>query len=127
MSYNIKYKRVDTKKGCHYSNNSKYVVVMYADDFVVLCKTLEDAEAVYGLLNDYLQERGLTLAPDKTKITNLYDGFDFEDTIFDATEDKNVIKCLSVHLKTVSSLSRVKPKISFAIVIPGTLKKVSLD
>lgn len=74
---NIKYKRVDTKKGCHYSNNSKYVVVMYADDFVVLCKTLEDAEAVYGLLNDYLQERGLTLAPDKTKITNLYDGFDF--------------------------------------------------
>ena len=24
-----------------------------------------------------MQERGLTLAPDKTRITNLYDGFDF--------------------------------------------------
>ena len=29
------------------------------------------------LLDDYLNERGLTLASDKTRITNLYDGFDF--------------------------------------------------
>ena len=74
---NIEYKRVKTKDGYYYSNNSKYVVVRYADDFVVLCRTLKDAEAVYGLLDDYLKDRGLTLAPDKTKITNLYDGFDF--------------------------------------------------
>lgn len=74
---NIKYKRVTRGNRHYYSNNSKYVVIQYADDFVVLCKTLEDAKAVYELLNDYLQEGGLTLAPDKTRITNLYDGFDF--------------------------------------------------
>lgn len=74
---NIKYKRVTRGNRYYYTNNSKYIVIQYADDFIVLCKTLEDAKAVYGLLDDYLQERGLTLAPDKTKITNLYDGFDF--------------------------------------------------
>ena len=68
---NIKYKGVKTKSGYYYNNNSKYVVVRYADDFVILCRTLEDAKAIYGLLYDYLQDRGLTLAPDKTKVTNL--------------------------------------------------------
>lgn len=33
-----------------YTNNSKYVVVRYADDFVVLCRTKEDAYAVYDKL-----------------------------------------------------------------------------
>lgn len=74
---NIKYIKVKRGNRYYYSNNSKYVVVRYADDFVVLCKSLEDAKVVYGLLDEYLQERGLTLAPDKTRITNLYDGFDF--------------------------------------------------
>ena len=74
---NIEYKRKKTKNGYTYANKSKYVVVRFADDFVVLCKTLEDANNVYGLLEDYLDERGLTLAPDKTKITHIKDGFDF--------------------------------------------------
>ena len=41
------------------------------------CKTEEDAMNVYNLLEGYLKQRGLTLAPDKTRITNLKDGFDF--------------------------------------------------
>ena len=74
---NITYKRQKIN-GQYYSvNNSKYVVLKYANDFVVLCRTLEDAKDVYGLLGDYLKERGLTLAPDKTKITHINDGFDF--------------------------------------------------
>ena len=73
----IEYKRRKYKNGYYYNNTSKYAVVKYADDFVVLCKTLEDAKDVYRLLDDYLEERGLTLAPDKTKITHINDGFDF--------------------------------------------------
>ena len=74
---NIKYRRRIKNNRYYYSNESKYVVIRYADDFVVLCKTLDDAESLYGLLDDYLNERGLTLDLDKTRITNLYDGFDF--------------------------------------------------
>lgn len=74
---NIKYRRRIKNNRYYYSNESKYVVIRYADDFVVLCKTLDDAESLYDLLDDYLNERGLTLALDKTRITNLYDGFDF--------------------------------------------------
>ena len=44
---------------------------------LVLCKTKEDAENVPKLLRDYLLERGLTLAEDKTKITTIQKGFDF--------------------------------------------------
>ena len=44
---------------------------------VVLCKTKEDAKNVPVLLKDYLDERGLTLAEDKTRITTIQEGFEF--------------------------------------------------
>ena len=74
---NIKYERRKSTNGYTYVNKSKYAIIKYADDFIILCKTLEDANDVYGLLEGYLEERGLTLAPDKTRITHISDGFDF--------------------------------------------------
>ena len=74
---NIKYKQRKTKNGYTYVNKSKYAVIKYADDFVVICETLKDANEVYELLDDYLKDRGLTLAPDKTRITHIDDGIDF--------------------------------------------------
>ena len=52
-------------------------VVKYADDFVVLCKTKEEATNMYEKLIPYLNKRGLTLANDKTKVTHISEGFDF--------------------------------------------------
>jgi RNA-directed DNA polymerase len=64
--------------GEHYTLTSKSVgVVKYADDFVIVCKTKEEAQSMYGRLKPYLDKRGLTLAEDKTKITHISDGFDF--------------------------------------------------
>ena len=74
---NIRYKQCKTKNSETHVNISKYVVIKYADDFIILCKTLEDAKDVYNLLSDYLNDRGLTLASNKTKITHINDGFDF--------------------------------------------------
>lgn len=75
---NIKYTRYRRKDGSYtYNNRSKYVMVRYADDFVILCKTKEDACKVPKLLNSYLKKRGLTLAEDKTRITHIDNGFDF--------------------------------------------------
>jgi len=52
-------------------------VVRFADDFVIVCKTNEEANMMYEKLKPYLEKRGLTLAEDKTKITHINEGFDF--------------------------------------------------
>jgi RNA-directed DNA polymerase len=55
----------------------KRAVVRYADDFVCFCETREDAEQVQKILVEWLEERGLTLSEDKTRIVHLTEGFDF--------------------------------------------------
>jgi RNA-directed DNA polymerase len=52
-------------------------LVRYADDFVVFCKTKEDAEAAIGDLTAWLAARGLTLSSEKTRIAHLTEGFNF--------------------------------------------------
>jgi len=52
-------------------------VVRYADDFVVFCKSRDDALAVLAILKDWLAERGLTLSEEKTRLVHLTEGFDF--------------------------------------------------
>jgi RNA-directed DNA polymerase len=52
-------------------------VVRYADDFVVLCASREDALRVQEvLLPPWLAERGLALSGEKTRIVHLREGFD---------------------------------------------------
>lgn len=52
--------------------------VRYADDFIVTGRSKELLERkVIPLIEDFMQERGLTLSPEKTKITHIDDGFDF--------------------------------------------------
>ena len=51
-------------------------MIRYADDFVVLCKSKEDAENIPNLLEDYLKERGIymniiTISSHKTRVLNL--------------------------------------------------------
>lgn len=58
-------------------NRTDRALVRYADDFVVLCRTREDAEATTGILREWLGTRGLTLSEEKTRIVHLTEGFDF--------------------------------------------------
>ena len=55
----------------------KYHVIRYADDFIVTGNSKEELEAVKTTIEDFMRERGLTLSPEKTKITHINDGFDF--------------------------------------------------
>lgn len=60
------------------SQKDKVHLVRYADDFVVTAESraiLE--EKVKPTIEIFLKERGLTLSPQKTKITHINDGFDF--------------------------------------------------
>jgi RNA-directed DNA polymerase len=59
-----------------YSIGSR-AVIRYADDFVVFCESQDDAQKAIEILIAWLQERGLELSPDKTKIVHLSEGFDF--------------------------------------------------
>ncbi|NGY76014.1 group II intron reverse transcriptase/maturase (plasmid) [Bacillus megaterium] len=51
--------------------------ILYADDFVIVTETKEQAESMYQKLNPYLQKRGIKLSEDKTRVTHIESGFDF--------------------------------------------------
>jgi RNA-directed DNA polymerase len=52
--------------------------VRYADDFVVTGRSKELLEQeVMPIVEEFMRERGLTLSPEKTKITHIDEGFDF--------------------------------------------------
>ncbi|MGH6781758.1 MAG: group II intron reverse transcriptase/maturase, partial [Sphingomonadaceae bacterium] len=56
------------------------VLVRYADDFVVMCRSRSQAQAALDRAREILAGLGLELAPDKTKVVDLRqgrEGFDF--------------------------------------------------
>lgn len=55
----------------------KYVPVRYADDFVVLCDSEEEARKAQDILTTWLAERGMEFSPEKTNIRPVEAGFDF--------------------------------------------------
>src|SRR5882724_312244 len=64
-----------------------YRMVRYADDFVVLCKSREEAEAALAEVGAFVNDNGLRLHPDKTHIgdcRNAGEGFDFLGYRFEA-------------------------------------------
>ena len=53
-------------------------MVRYADDFVILCRTAEEAERALQIVQQWTMDNGLTLHPAKTRIVNAATaGFDF--------------------------------------------------
>jgi RNA-directed DNA polymerase len=53
------------------------VVIRYADDFVALCHTRQDALDVKARLARWLEPRGLAFNEAKTRVVSLREGFDF--------------------------------------------------
>ena len=56
---------------------SEYNLVKYADDFVVFSKSEDTINKAKSLIVTWLKERGLELSEEKTKISNIKEGFDF--------------------------------------------------
>jgi RNA-directed DNA polymerase len=55
----------------------KMHLVRYADDFIITGISKELLEDVRKTIQEFLQERGLTLSEEKTMITHIDEGFDF--------------------------------------------------
>jgi len=67
------------------SEEHKYV--RFADDFVVMCRTRQEAEKVLVVIQDWVDKHGLTLHPEKTRVGNCAvkgQGFDFLGYRFEA-------------------------------------------
>jgi RNA-directed DNA polymerase len=71
----------------------KIHLVRYADDFVVTASNREILEnEVMAIIKAFLDKRGLTLSPEKTKISHISDGFDFLGVNIRKYDDKLFIK-----------------------------------
>lgn len=90
-----------------------YKFVRYADDFVVLCQTEQQAKEALELTKRILeQEMHLELSPEKTKICHISDGFDF----------------LGFHLTTRGTSMREKSKEKFRDAVRNlTIRSRNLD
>ena len=48
-----------------------FEMVRYADDFVVLCRSAEDAQRALALVRQWVEANGLVLHPTKTRIVEM--------------------------------------------------------
>lgn len=62
----------------HLMAGAGYAMARYADDFVILCRTRQQAEEAMRMVKEWTEGVGLTLHPDKTHISHaITDGFEF--------------------------------------------------
>ena len=65
-------------KASYWSRKVKVNLIRFADDFIITGATKELLEhEIKPLVENFLQERGLELSQEKTRITHIEDGFDF--------------------------------------------------
>ena len=107
---NITYRKRTRNGKVSYETKGDYCVVRYADDFVIFAKSKEDIEAIPDILSPYLEERGLELAEDKTRITHILEGFDFLGFNFRRYKTFNGFKHLCKPSK--KSINQFKSKVS---------------
>jgi RNA-directed DNA polymerase len=95
-------------------------LVRYADDFVVMCSTLSEAEEAQRRSTAIMGELGLSLHPDKTRVVDLREGkegFDFLGWHFHARmsgkqwEQRRIIRYYLHRWPSVRSMKRARARI----------------
>lgn len=95
-------------------------LVRYADDFVVICRSREQAEAALALAGDILGGLGLQVHPDKTKVVDLREGregFDFLGCHFRARmsgrlwEQRGIVRYYLQRWPSQRAMKRLREKI----------------
>lgn len=71
-----------------------YRFVRYADDFVVLCRTEHQAKEARQAVEQFVEQLGLSLSPEKTQVTTFRQGFTFLG--FDVTSYSVTMRAKSV-------------------------------
>lgn len=60
-------------------------IIRFADDFIIMTKTYKDALLALDYADEYLEELGLDLKEDKTRIINIEEGFSFLGMTFNSS------------------------------------------
>ncbi len=95
-----------------------FEMVRYADDFVVLCRSPEDAAAALTVVREWTAQAGLTLHPDKTRLVDARtDGFDFLGYTFKAGHRWPRAKSVAQFKARVRAKTRRTPGCSLTRVI----------
>jgi RNA-directed DNA polymerase len=108
------------KKNTKASYKTKVNYVRYADDFIItgISKELLENE-VKPLVEAFMAERGLTLAPEKTLITHIDNGFDFLGQNVRKYDGKLLIKPSHKNVKTL--LKKVRDIVKKQKTVPAVV------
>lgn len=97
-----------------------YRMVRYADDFVILCASSEEAQAALALVRIWVEENELTLHPDKTHVGDCRQpgqGFEFLGYRFEAGQRRVRKKSLQRFKERMRKKTRRKQGKSLACVV----------
>jgi RNA-directed DNA polymerase len=82
---------IENARGSGRNNpNNKVHLIRYADDFVIIAPTKTALELRIEIAQEFLQTRGLEISPTKSKITTIYEGFDFNVTRPSKKQNSNI-------------------------------------
>jgi RNA-directed DNA polymerase len=101
----------------HLMAGQGFEMVRYADDFVVLCRTPQEAAEALAVVRGWTAQAGLTLHPVKTRLVHAWDdGFDFLGYHFERgrrwPRDKSLTKLKdAVRAKTRRTVGHGLPKV----------------
>ena len=87
-------------------------LVRYADDMIATAQSKEDAEKVRSVIAEFLNERGLELSEEKTRIVQISEGFDFLGWTFRKFNGKMLNKPSKKSIKAI--VQRIRDIISSA-------------
>jgi len=86
------------------------LMVRYADDFVILCRTAEESEAAMEVLRQWVHDNGLALHPEKTRMVDMNGagvGFDFLGYHFQMSQRSGAAR----HWPAQKSIRKFKDKV----------------
>jgi RNA-directed DNA polymerase len=102
----------------HLMARSGFEMVRYADDFVVLCRTPEEAADALAVVRDWTAQAGLTLHAVKTRLADARtDGFEFLGYRFEAGQRWPRAKSLTKFKDTIRAKTKRTTGRSLAMVI----------
>ena len=91
----------------HLMARAGFAMVRYADDFVILCRTLDEANRALELVRTWVSENGLMLHPTKSKVVDARtEGFDFLGYHFEGGERWPREKSLAKFKDTIRAKTR---------------------
>lgn len=98
----------------HLMAKAGWYMIRYADDFVILCETQEEAQRALEVVQEWTREAGLTLHPDKTRLVDLgvhRNSIDFLGFRIQRHEDRKTGRGRFLRLVRPKSLAKLTEKI----------------